>query len=249
MKPDMWPQMLNLTIAIPDSVLRDAPDLRTKTTKAGEIARAFAVHRVTNVVIYHDPIENVPSSEKNLLISLLRYIETPQYLRKLLFPLQKQLRYAGLLPPLATPHHPIISRLSHFKDQEIREGVITKSQKQLCYVDVGAEESIRLIGTHDLSIGDRVTVKVDKKQKTAIMIPNSEVESYWGFHLAITNKPLGAYMQQITPNPGELRLATSRTGISIIDLRYQLPQRLFLAPKIIVAFGSPKFGISELLSH
>ena len=56
-------------------------------------------------------------------------------------------------------------------------------------------------------------------------------------------------MPQITPNPGELRLATSRTGISIIDLRYQLPQRLFLAPKITVAFGSPKFGISELLSH
>ena len=112
MKPDMWTQMLNLTITIPDSVLRDAPDLRTKTAKVGEIARAFAVHRVTDVVIYHDPIENVPSSEKNLLISLLRYIETPQYLRKLLFPLQKHLRYAGLLPPLATPHHPLGSRPS-----------------------------------------------------------------------------------------------------------------------------------------
>ena len=74
MKPDMWIQMLNLTIAIPDSVLRDAPDLRTKTAKVGEIARAFAVHRVTDVVIYHDLIENVPSSEKTLLISLLQYM-------------------------------------------------------------------------------------------------------------------------------------------------------------------------------
>lgn len=36
---------------------------------------------------------------------LLQYLECPQYLRKHVFPLHKDLQYAGLLNPLDAPHH------------------------------------------------------------------------------------------------------------------------------------------------
>ena len=241
--------MLNFTIAIPDSVLRDAPDLRAKTVKVGEIARAIAVHRVTEVVIYCDPTEKVPPTEKNLLLTLLRYIETPQYLRKALFPLQKALRFAGLLPPLATPHHPTTSRLAHFRDHEVREGVVVEKHKQSIHIDVGAEEPIRLLGAQNLRPGDRVTVTVDKAKRTARLMPRTEVAAYWGFRLVDPGKNLGAYLQQVPPRKGELRLATSRTGTSLVDLHFEFSRRLRLAPSILVAFGSPKLGLPELLTR
>ncbi|KAK1866958.1 hypothetical protein I4F81_009471 [Pyropia yezoensis] len=46
----------------------------------------------------------VPEAE-DLLALLLTYLETPQYLRKHLFPLNPALRLAGLLNPLAATHH------------------------------------------------------------------------------------------------------------------------------------------------
>lgn len=241
--------MSDFVIAIPDSVLRDASDLRGKTMKVGEIARAVAVHRVKELVIYRDPTEKVPSSEKKLLITLLRYIETPQYLRKALFPLQKALRFAGLLPPLATPHHPTTSRLASFHDHEIREGLISKKRKNRFYVDIGAEESIQLLGAHNRQKGDRVTVIIDKKNRTAKLVPYDAVDSYWGFQLVDSDNSLGTFLQQVPPCKDELRLATSRTGISLMDFRFELPKRLFFASKIFIAFGSPKIGIPELLAQ
>ncbi|CAD6891654.1 unnamed protein product [Tilletia controversa] len=53
------------------------------------------------------------------LARILQYLETPQYLRKALFPMHRDLRLAGLLPPLDCPHH------LRFQDRApYREGVI-----------------------------------------------------------------------------------------------------------------------------
>ncbi len=52
------------------------------------------------------------------LARVLQYLETPQYLRKALFPMHRDLRLAGLMPPLDCPHH------LRFEDQsEFREGL------------------------------------------------------------------------------------------------------------------------------
>lgn len=39
------------------------------------------------------------------LVTLLQYLECPQYLRKHLFPIHNSLKYAGVLNPLDAPHH------------------------------------------------------------------------------------------------------------------------------------------------
>ncbi|MFQ6125502.1 MAG: putative RNA uridine N3 methyltransferase [Candidatus Heimdallarchaeota archaeon] len=241
--------MPSFTIAIPDSVLRDAADLRAKTVKVGELARAAAVHRVTELIIYQDPTEKVPSSEKTLLLTLLRYIETPQYLRKALFPLQKELRFAGLLPPLATPHHPITSQLAHFHDNEVREGVIVKKLKHHIHVDVGAEVPIPLLDAQHLHLGERVTVIVDKATQTARLMSRADITEYWGFLIVSLSRSLGTYLKQLPPQSGEIRIATSRTGTSFTDIQSTLVPRLNRATKILIAFGSPKQGISAMLTQ
>lgn len=74
------------------------------TLAAGLIGRAAAVFCVDEVVVYSDgqcsPLA-VP-----FVARVLRYLETPQYLRKHLMPMHSDLKRAGLLPPLDAPHQP-----------------------------------------------------------------------------------------------------------------------------------------------
>lgn len=121
----------SITIFIPISILSDVPSLFEKTSKVGQIARAASIFRVDEIVVYWDP--TAANREDAFLIrDLLSYAETPQYLRKRLFPLSRNLKYAGLIPPLRTPHHPLESTNSSF-----REGFVLKSGAKSSIVDIG----------------------------------------------------------------------------------------------------------------
>ena len=72
-----------VSIAIPSSALINERDEKIKTYKVGQIARAAAVFRVSEIVIYRDP----KLDESDFIADVLEYLETPQYLRKYLIPL------------------------------------------------------------------------------------------------------------------------------------------------------------------
>ncbi|KAJ8446458.1 hypothetical protein Cgig2_010080 [Carnegiea gigantea] len=107
-----------VTIAIPASIIDNAQSLELATRLAGQIARAATIYRVNEIVVFdnngksvEDPsassIGNTDENESSaaFFIRILRYLETPQYLRKTLFPRHTSLRFVGLLPPLDAPHH------------------------------------------------------------------------------------------------------------------------------------------------
>lgn len=123
-----------LSIALPGSILSNAQSPELRTYLAGQISRAAAIFRVDEVVVFGErdaaaasvgPAGGrrrssmpVPEAE-DLLALLLTYLETPQYLRKHLFPLNPALRLAGLLNPLAATHH-----LPYDEAFRFREGVV-----------------------------------------------------------------------------------------------------------------------------
>ena len=74
-----------LIIAIPASVISDTPHLREKTGKIGLIGRSAAIFRVDEIVVYRDNPKTAQDADLGLIATLLRYLETPQYLRKRLF--------------------------------------------------------------------------------------------------------------------------------------------------------------------
>jgi len=86
-----------------------------KTALAGQIARACAVFCVDEVVVFDDGQASTRAPEKEgftafadpnyFLYHILSYLETPQNLRKSLFPVHPDLRLAGQLPSLDMPHH------------------------------------------------------------------------------------------------------------------------------------------------
>jgi predicted SPOUT superfamily RNA methylase MTH1 len=87
---------------------------------------------------------------------VLCYLETPQYLRKALFPVHRDLKYAGLLNPIDAPHHMRID-----DDAMYREAVVLgKPGKAGSWVNAGMRRECLVRGRR-IPPGTRVTVKID----------------------------------------------------------------------------------------
>jgi len=234
-----------ICVAIPASVVSDVPHLREKTHKVGLIGRALAVFRIDEVIIYSDILNVDQSRELRFISTILSYMETPQYLRKSFFGMMPELRYAGILPPLRTPHHPTRSRKKDLKAGEFREGVVVSGCKRGVFVDVGVEQPI-LIPDVSLRPGTRVTVKIisDGGNPKAILINSNEIPIYWGYKVAISSFPLG---RMIKERAFDMVIATSRLGEPLMKVKDKLLERWWGSKQILIAFGSPTQGLHEIV--
>ena len=66
---------MKLSVAIPDSALSDESLKIDKTRKISVLARACAIFKIDTIYIYQDGNNK---QDKNLLVMILRYLETPQ---------------------------------------------------------------------------------------------------------------------------------------------------------------------------
>ena len=215
-------------IAVPSTLFAGEP-LKLKTIKVGFLARALAIFRVEEVIIYVDKGER---ANAELVADILRYVETPQYLRKVLIPLKPNLKYVGLIPPLRTPHHP-----ARDEKIEFREGVVVFSSRGRVKVDVGLREPVTVRGYEHM--GKRVTVKL--KPSPAI-VPKSVVPYYWGYSVKIENS-LSSLLKGIS---ADLRIATSRYGDNVAKVWNRLKDELKRANRVLVVFGAPDRGLFEM---
>ena len=236
-----------LTMAIPVSVVSDIPHLREKTLEIGLIGRAAAIFRINEIIIFTDNA-GAPNQKQDraLIATLLTYMETPQYLRKRLFKLIPELRYAGILPPLRTPHHPLESRASRLKVGEHREGVIVAFNDRGSLVDIGVENPV-LIENKKLALNKRVTVKVTKIGKPPkITLSNTkDIKDYWGYTVTPSR---GSFGKLLKSRKYDLVIATSKMGIPIQQVIDNLSRRYKKANSILVAFGAPSRGLQEIVS-
>ena len=230
----------SLSLLLPSSLAIDASDLRSKTAKIGQIARAASVFRADRIVIYRDP----DLDETELIERILNYAETPQYLRKRLFPLAGDLRYAGTIPPLRTPHHPDAEKI---EIGDIRVGVVVRVHENGSWVDIGSKRSAFMNVT--LKKGERVNVQVtSKKPLKAVPVDDDEIAGYWGYSVARAGTLSGALAPTQTQTPG-LRIATSRCGESIdADLLRKIGAESG-SEDVLVVFGAPHKGISEIMDE
>ena len=76
-----------VSLALPGSILDNAQSAELRTYLAGQIARALAVFKIDEVVIFSDTKED--STGNSQLVNILTYLECPQYLRKDFFPIHR----------------------------------------------------------------------------------------------------------------------------------------------------------------
>ncbi|XP_044498110.1 putative methyltransferase C9orf114 isoform X2 [Mangifera indica] len=213
-----------VSIAVPGSIIDNAQSLELATRLAGQIARAATIFRIDEVVVFDsksnsvkDPASN--NSDENesgatFLFRILRYLETPQYLRKALFPMHSSLRFVGMLPPLDAPHH-----LRKHEWAPFREGVTLKERVPSSggtLVDVGLNKNVPI--GQALEPGVRVTVAMGTSRNLDSdflrkVVPASKPKEksgmYWGYKGGYDHL-IGTSEHGDTVNPSELTLPNFR---------------------------------------
>lgn len=227
-------------ILIPSSLTMESRDRRVNTLKVGWIARAAAVFRVDRIVIYRDP----EFDDSRFISAVLGYMDTPQYLRKLLIPRREELRHVGTLPPLRTAHHPVNSNEEELKIGEYRVGAVVESvgSDGGAWVEIGIDRPIPLLTTERYKEGQRLNVRIfSRKPLAALPVNRKEIPHYWGYKTEVVDS-LDGYLASLDD---ATVLLTSRKGrVLSPELLGHLGQKRDLA----IAFGSPARGVDAFLS-
>jgi predicted SPOUT superfamily RNA methylase MTH1 len=233
-----------LAIAIPASVISGTPHLREKTLRIGLIGRAAAIFRVDEIIVYPDNIKVNQGREIDLIATLLAYMETPQYLRKRLFKLEPRLQFAGIMPPLRTPHHPLNKKARNLKVGEYREGTVVSKTKEDELVEIGVERPALMRETQ-FAVGERLTLKIAKigEQVEVQMASKDDVPSYWGYVVLAEKLSFGKLVKN---RKFDLAIATSKFGTRFADVAEKIGEKWKKANSILVSFGAPTKGLFEI---
>ncbi len=228
---------MKLSVAIPESALSDESLKIDKTRKISILARACAIFKIDTIYVYQDGRNN--KQDGNLLVMILKYLETPQFLRRRLFPKMNDLKFAGVLQPLKIPSHITPSNQKKINVGDVREGIIV-SVKGKKFVDVGINQLIQFYG--QTGIGKRVTVQFKEgyPKLSVKEIDKTEVPGYWGYSV----KERANLFSIFSEWKGSV-IITSRKGKTAT--KEQISKYATSDQPVLIAFGSPEKGIHEIL--
>ena len=236
--------MHDLWVAIPDSSLSDEQTRRDKSIKIGQFARACSIFRVKRIYVYHDLLSKFEREDPDLLVTILRYLDTPQYLRKALYLRMHQLEYAGILHPIKAPHHRPPEDIKKVKAGDVRTGVIAKVKGQL-FVEVGLGSLIPFVGQG--FEGKKVNVKFTAPYPhlKAIEATEEDIFEYWGFDV----KEVPSLGKLLASAENAEIIITSRKGSYFKNIESKLAERAKNSQNILVVFGAPKHGVHDILAE
>ncbi|XP_038998571.1 putative methyltransferase C9orf114 [Hibiscus syriacus] len=240
-----------VTVAIAGSIVDNAQSLELATRLAGQIARAATIFRIDEVVVFDNKsssrnngaFSNQNNSNENdrgasFLVRILQYLETPQYLRKALFPKHNTLRYVGMLPPLDAPHH-----LRKHEWAPYREGVTLDEKPTSAVgtmVDVGLDKNVVVVQA--LEPGIRVTVAMGTNQNLDYDLPLQVVSSskpredtgmYWGYKVRYASNISSVFSDCPYKGGYDHLIGTSEHGLVVNSSQLNLPNFRHL----LIAFG------------
>lgn len=247
----------SLSVALPGSILNNAQSPEFRSYVAGEIARSCAIFCVDEVVIFDETARMTDSqlrsyygdtwtasewpSEQNVecnfhMARILEYLECPQYLRKSLYPIQKALKFAGVLNPLDGMHH----LRANDSTVPYREGIvldkpIKAGHGSLC--DVGLEKDLELEDGTTLPPWTRITVRMttrdtDKRRLRGVVtspqVVRNESGLYWGYKVRIAKS-----FSDIFSKKYDVIIGTSERGTPVSDISVPRKEQA----KVLVVFG------------
>jgi len=228
---------LNLSIAIPDSSLLDESTILNKTKKISIIARACAIFKINQIFIYQDGKQN--KNDSTLLSTSLKYLETPQYFRKEIFPKSNLLKYAGVLQPLNISSHLTTANQKMIKIGDIRDALII-NYKGKKFLDIGINKYIQYFGK--MKSGTRIAIQIITTQPelTAKEISRDSIKDYWGYNV----KERSNLLSILSTWKGRIIL-TSKKGKNFSGL----DAKKIIGPNepTLIVFGTTNKGVYDIL--
>ena len=169
------------------------------------------------------------TSAHDFLALLLSYLETPPHMRRRLFPMNPDLRKAGLLPSLDMPHH-----LRRDEWCQYREGVTLSraeinSNRQLSpgytSVDVGLEDLVEVEA--EIPPNTRITIKFPGDITTryesiveavAPSAPREQAGWYWGYEVRQASMISDVFTECPWEGGYDISIGTSERGQPIQEV-------------------------------
>ncbi len=228
---------MKISIAIPDSSLIEEPTPLDKSMKIGQIARACSIFHVNIIYLYHEA--DGRDRDRSLLRTLLRFLETPQYLRRTMYRKEDDLRFAGSLSPLKIPSHVQTPDPKKIKQGDVRDGVIVFARGQK-FVDVGFEQLIPYHGSEEEGKRIIIQFKEGYPNFSIKQIRRDEIKQYWGYEVKESSS-----LTNLLANWNSFVIFTSRKG-KVVHKTQKFFQEV-ADSEVLVVFGSPKRGVHEIL--
>eukprot|EP00744_Colponema_vietnamica_P011490 GILI01016168.1.p1 GENE.GILI01016168.1~~GILI01016168.1.p1 ORF type:complete len:397 (+),score=102.71 GILI01016168.1:45-1235(+) len=224
------PRPYTVSIAISDSILENAHLGELKAYIAWQVARSAVIYNIDEVIVFREPGVSRSKGDKTgidnseFLALNLQYFETPQYLRKLLLPMHKDLRYAGMLGPLEAPHHLKTDDICKYREGVVINRPVSKGKGS--WVNCGLRnQDVRV--DKSIQAGVRVTVKMQYDASNRVLggeavspdEPREQAGIYWGYQTRVADS-LSAVLNECPYEGGyDCRIGTSDRGQSVDEVK------------------------------
>ncbi|MEW6069245.1 MAG: RNA methyltransferase [Candidatus Thermoplasmatota archaeon] len=228
-----------ISVLIPSSLGAQESDSKLRAYLIGEVARALTIFKVQKLIIYPDPMLKTNSSRVKEVVTLLQYANTPQYLRKYIFKYEKELKQAGALPPLQAPHHP-----ERNEKVEYRYGFVKELTKKGSLVDLGLDSPI--LCAQKLPAKKIALFKLSSNNEWHPVSKNT-VTGYFGYDIEVCTESLTDILKKLR-SEGNVVIGTSKYGIPVERIFYELSAKVKSSDKLAVAFGSYAHGFFSWFS-
>ncbi|MDO5825607.1 MAG: putative RNA uridine N3 methyltransferase [Methanosphaera sp.] len=235
--------MEKLSIFVPNSFLAESKDLKVRTYKVGLIGRYAALFRADNIVIYNDNSDGGSREDASYMKTILEYMNTPQYLRKQVFPISNQLKNVGILPPLRTPHHPLSEDV---KVGDYRQGLTTKRVRKGTMVDIGVGRLA--LCKEKLSVNKVLSFRIEKFGKEILIEPDKPENVYWGYETITSDSNLSESITMMKSKP-DLVIGTSKYAPTINSILPEVQSSINQAQHVAILFGGPYSGINTMINE
>ena len=155
----------------------------------------------------------------------------------------KLLQYAGMLPPIQSPHHKKFLRTSEVANGEIRTGILLRDRNSWV-VDVGLDRTIPFVGRNEITRKTNFRLSVKKGQLVAEEINRKVSDTeYWGYHI------IRIHTLSEIRRPTDVKfLITSRMGKPISLIYPSLTKILEKTSEVVLIFGSPRKEVWEIVN-
>ena len=216
-----------LSVLIPSSIVDNAQSKELRTYLIGEIARTLGIFKVSEVIIFHDKLKDNSKDYINYFIKNLQYLETPQYLRKTLFPMSDDLKLSGLMNPLESQHH-----LRKDEWSPYREGCVLDRpvNGEYSWVNIGLNKDCKI--NQKIPPRTRVTVKLNEsnfdpklKYYTGTVVSMSEPfiknGTYWGYVVRVCETYNDIFNNSIYKEGYDFIIGTSDKGENYRNANYE----------------------------
>ncbi len=234
------PRSCAITVLIPVSILATEHRKDLKTLLVSHVLRFCSIFRVSRIVVYRDP--HAAREDLKLFIKVSKYLLTPPYLRRKLIPLDRDLKYVGLVPPLALPLHSV-------KKNEVmntlRLGIVEHVDRDSYLAFVGLDKPCRVESYETKRVGDTAPLIVVRDAGEYYECKEVTLESlplYTGPRIEESSSLFKALTSCCTNG---LIIEFTRIGKNPLELKEVLLEKDY--DKICCVFGSPYLDAHEIL--